>query len=187
MSAMTHSSYLLGKSPRTSFVWRYTGRNQYEMLCGSLVRGTLALSLEPSILFQPNHTDFYRAYAQTGDRTYSFKCVFLDGTYRGNVMVDEGTSQPLALFEERASHFFWCRRRRIVLCESGTVWPWTRGADKGHWIARGSASKILELQSANPESGGAVRIYSPSALKGPHNRALILFCIYLAMGPKRLR
>ena len=184
MSTLSRYRGIIGNHPQAVFRWEQTSRHHYQLLSGSDVHGTLVMSLEPSILFSPNHCEFYRAAAEVNDKEYFCKCVFLDGEFRGCLLTNEDLGQPLALFEERSSNFMWCRRSRIVLCADGTVWPWVRGGDNGQWILRDGVNRILEVKSTAPDGKGSVRVYSSSFLQSQYSRAMILFCVYLAMEPK---
>ena len=172
-------------STRAVFGWRQVSKNNYQFLCGPDVRGSFSLSLEPSILFEPAQCEFYRACAETNDRKYFFKCVFLDGLFRGSVLTEEAENQPLMLYQERLSKFPWGRRSRLIFCRDGTTWSWLQSGEKGSWIVRSGGNRVLELKSASPRLSGIVRVYSPSFLKSVDSQILMLFCVYLAIGPRR--
>jgi hypothetical protein len=185
MSTLLRRLEGLAKRPEAVFRWQLASRNRYRLLCGAEEQGSLTLALEPSILFLPSSHEYFRGEARIGDDAYYFKCVFLDGQFRGCLLTHEQSGQPLAFFEDRPAPFMWCRQRRIVLCESGRAWPWVRGREKGQWIVRDGVRRILETKGASPEKRGMVRLYSSELLRNPQGRAFVLFCVYLAMEPRR--
>jgi len=144
------------------------------------------MSLEPSILFDPVQCEFYRGMAESGDSESSFKCVFKNGKYQGCVAMEAGAGQPLALFEEPSAnvtrrHISW-----IVLCKEGTAWLWLPGSEKGEWVVRNGGQRILDIKSPSPQTYGMLRVFDSTLIHSLIGRTLVLFAIFLSIGPRRL-
>ncbi|HVO33145.1 MAG TPA: hypothetical protein VMU17_04460 [Elusimicrobiota bacterium] len=173
------------KAAQSVFTWLKAERQRYDFCSSTDVVGSLAVSLEPSVLFSPKQCQYYKAKAETGGKRYHFNCFFLQNSFRGCALTPDNDASPLALYQEGSEHFRWCSHARIILNEDGSSWQWNRGQHKGEWIVRDASRRLLEIESEQPEVGGMIRLCSPAFLQRIGSRALMLFFIYLAMGPKR--
>jgi len=174
---------LASTAPQSVFHWQPTSRHHYRFSDGSDSYGTLSLSLEPSVLFEPAGCEFYRGMAETADSRYSYKCVFKDNEFQGCIAIEERAGRLLAFFENPSSCMIHRRFSWIILPKERVPWLWLPGGEKGRGIVRAGGHRILELHSPAPNAGGTVRIYSPELLNSPDGLALIYFCAYLAIGP----
>jgi hypothetical protein len=171
--------------PQGIIQWQSVSRNNFQVVSGRDIFGKLRLSLEPSILFSPNQCEYYRAAAETADCDSLFNCVFKDGQFEGCVAIEEEAGQPLTFYKEQPAQGSPIHASWIVLCQEGTVLLWLPGRERGEWVVRRKGHRILDVWSAAPQASGFLRVYDPSLIVGPIGRTLILFSIYLSIGPRR--
>jgi hypothetical protein len=173
-------------APQAIFQWHLLSKNYFQILAEHDLLGTLALSLEPSILFKPARVEYFRAMAQTTDGDWWFKCFFSDGDFKGCVAVEEGLGQPLALFETRTSRSNRNQGGQIVLCPEGTTWQWVPEEKKSQWTVKTGGNCLFDIRSITPHISGLLRVYDTRLLQNAIGRTLLLFSIFLSIGPKRL-
>jgi hypothetical protein len=101
------------------------------------------------------------------------------------VAVAVGHEQPVMLFEDYPAQSIWRSRSQLVLCEDGSECPWLHADKTGQWAVLGRTNRILDLKSDSPSLGGTLRVGQPSLMKHPDASALLLFSVYLTIGPKR--
>jgi len=169
----------------TLFKWESAFNNNYRFSNGSDLCGFLSVSREPALPFETRTYDFYKARADADGRRYFFNCVFWNGLFRGCSMQEEDGASPVAVYREYFLNFRWCHRGRIALQGGPFPWEWVRNRRKGAWIVRSGEQRFMEIHSPTPRTRGTVRLCSPPLLGTPHLHGLMLFCVYLAMGPKR--
>jgi hypothetical protein len=165
--------------------WEHLVKNEYRLSNGPDIQGILSLMYQPSILFTPKSVDFYQAHADMAGHRYFCKCVFAEGAFRGCLLQEEEADQPLLFYDYRAPKHFWSKPSRIIVCDSGRLWRWKEGKDKGYWSLERGAEKYLELWSTEPQLHGSVRVCNPIFFQLRDWQAMMAFSIYLALGPMR--